>query len=114
MKQFDKLSQSTADTLSLPYDYESILHYSGFQGNIRAGLLTMLPRKNSSVHIGNSTGLSRTDIKEIRRFYKCERDHDESGSFFTAKNLLGFFLLWVVISFGFFVACSCFRLVRDY
>jgi len=114
MKQFDKLPQSSADTLGLPYDYESILHYSGFQGNIRAGLLTIVPRKNSSVRIGNSTGLSHTDIKEIRRFYKCERDHDESGSFFTAKNLLGFFLLWVVISFGCIVACSCFRLVRDY
>jgi len=113
MKQFDKLPQLYADTLGLSYDYESILHYSGFQNNTYEGLRTMVLRKNSSVHIGNSTGLSPQDIKEIRRFYKCEHYHDESGSVFTAKNLLSYFIRWVFFCFGCVVAWGCYRLLRN-
>ncbi len=65
---FEKYSTSEIDT-SLPYDYESIMHYprNAFSKN---GRDTMIKLK-SGPEIGNKNELSQIDISGIRKLYNC-------------------------------------------
>ena len=65
---FMKRSYDENDFLDLPYDYNSVMHYSemAFSKN---GLPTIQPLKN--VPIGQRKTLSEIDIEEIRLFYNC-------------------------------------------
>ncbi|CAF1668313.1 unnamed protein product, partial [Didymodactylos carnosus] len=66
---FNKYTASATDTLGLPYDYESVMHYSrtAFSTN---GKPTIVP-KNSNAVIGQRDRLSNIDTAEIRAYYKC-------------------------------------------
>ncbi|KAL9970039.1 hypothetical protein ACROYT_G022350 [Oculina patagonica] len=66
---FQKYSHGEADTLALPYDYGSIMHYPkyAFTGN---GYPTIVP-KDGNAAIGQRLALSKIDIKKINKFYKC-------------------------------------------
>jgi hypothetical protein len=57
------------DTLDLPYDYNSVMHYSrnAFSKN---GLPTIVT-KEPNAWIGQRNGLSAIDIAEIRKYYQC-------------------------------------------
>lgn len=57
------------DTLGLPYDYSSVMHYSrnAFSKN---GLPTIVT-KEPDVWIGQRNAMSAIDIEEIRRYYQC-------------------------------------------
>ncbi|UJR10624.1 hypothetical protein I4U23_014821 [Adineta vaga] len=65
---FNKYSASATDTLDLPYDYNSVMHYSKTAFSIN-GLPTIIT-KDSNVWIGQRNALSANDIEEIRRYYK--------------------------------------------
>jgi hypothetical protein len=58
------------DYLGLPYDYDSVLHYSekAFSKN---GEQTIKPKK-AGVRIGQRKTMSPNDIEEVRRFYDCK------------------------------------------
>ena len=66
---FDKHSASLTDTLGLPYDYHSVMHYpnTAFSKN---GLPTITTR-DPHVWIGQRNTLSAIDIQEIRKYYNC-------------------------------------------
>ncbi len=66
---FLKYSWDITDTLDLPYDYNSVMHYSktAFSSN---GLPTIIT-KDPNVWIGQRNALSAIDIEEIRRYYNC-------------------------------------------
>jgi len=65
---FNKYS-SRIDSLGVPYDYGSVMHYGrrAFSSN---GRDTITPKK-SGVSIGNRRGLSPLDIKQMNLLYKC-------------------------------------------
>jgi hypothetical protein len=91
---------SNVDTLDLPYDYASIMHYGSFDGSIYQGLPAILPTKNLSALIGNGTGLSPMDINGIRRYYKCEHYKSKSiVSSFILDISSNIIMLLVFISF---------------
>ncbi|CAF3988560.1 unnamed protein product [Rotaria sordida] len=66
---FNKYSFEVTDTLNLPYDYNSVMHYSktAFSMNGRPTIIT----KDPDVWIGQRNSLSATDIEEIRKYYDC-------------------------------------------
>ncbi|CAF1633502.1 unnamed protein product [Adineta ricciae] len=66
---FNKYSIELTDTLNLPYDYNSVMHYSktAFSVNGSPTIIT----KDPNVWIGQRNTLSANDIQEIRRYYNC-------------------------------------------
>ncbi|KXJ13565.1 Blastula protease 10 [Exaiptasia diaphana] len=67
---FHKYSRSTIDSLGVPYDYGSIMHYGSraFSKNGRPTIIS----KNSGVTLGQRKGLSAMDIKMMKLLYKGE------------------------------------------
>ncbi|KAM3602868.1 uncharacterized protein V6R79_012265 [Siganus canaliculatus] len=57
------------DTLDLPYDLDSIMHYGKYFFS-KNGSPTVVP-KNGGAQIGQRTHLSRLDIKKLNRLYHC-------------------------------------------
>ncbi|CAF2781602.1 unnamed protein product [Rotaria sp. Silwood2] len=66
---FNKYSFEVTDTLSLPYDYNSVMHYSKTAFSMN-GLPTIVT-KSPNVWIGQRNSLSATDIEEVRKYYNC-------------------------------------------
>jgi hypothetical protein len=102
---FKKKLWSDVDTLDLPYDYASIMHYGSLKGSIYKGLPAILPTKNSSALIGQRTRLSPMDIIGIRRYYKCEH--------YKSKSMVSSFLLdhSIKISLVIILLISCFCMI---
>merc|ERR1712180_283025 len=68
---FEKLDKEEYNTFGLPYDYLSVMHYSGtlFSNGKGKTILT----KDSSMQdvIGRAQGVSDGDIELVKRMYKC-------------------------------------------
>jgi len=67
---FDKYSELDIDTLMLPYDYSSVMHYGPYSFS-KNGLRTIIPTYNASAVIGQRDGMSPNDILEVQRYYEC-------------------------------------------
>ncbi|XP_067671657.1 hatching enzyme 1.2-like [Haliotis asinina] len=67
---FDRRSEAEADTFGLPYDYESVMHYSNHGFAIDRSKPTIIVKK-TGVTIGQRTHLSPGDIKEMQIYYGC-------------------------------------------
>lgn len=62
------------DTIGMPYDYYSIMHYRYNTFAINENLPTIIP-KDKSVNIndlGTRDDLSRIDILKIKKYYNCQ------------------------------------------
>ncbi|XP_032399481.1 high choriolytic enzyme 1 [Etheostoma spectabile] len=58
------------DTLNLPYDLESIMHYGPYFFSVN-GSPTMLPKGQKEVVMGQRTRLSSLDIQKLNKLYNC-------------------------------------------
>ncbi|CAF0958500.1 unnamed protein product [Brachionus calyciflorus] len=69
---FNKYSTAVADTLGLPYDYYSIMHYTAdsFSTN---GLQTLTPLQSgvTLIHSSKKNAITDIDVAEIRKYYQC-------------------------------------------
>ncbi|UJR07013.1 hypothetical protein I4U23_011301 [Adineta vaga] len=67
---FAKYGEEDIDTLSLPYDYTSVMHYeaNAFTSN---GQPTIIPKRNLTTPLGQRIGMSSIDIAEVQRYYGC-------------------------------------------
>ncbi|CAF4621965.1 unnamed protein product [Rotaria sp. Silwood1] len=67
---FQKYTWEDIDTLMIPYDYGSVMHYqaNAFSSN---GLPTIIATKNSSAVLGQRIGMGPSDILEVQRYYGC-------------------------------------------
>ncbi|XP_053098550.1 astacin-like metalloendopeptidase [Hemicordylus capensis] len=61
-----------ANTLDLPYDYSSVMHYGRFDYTNSPGKATLVPIPDASVPIGESNQLSNLDIAKINKLYDCK------------------------------------------
>jgi len=69
---FARYSRSEVSTLSLPYDIESVLHYSATAFS-RNGQYTIRPWQTSYVSkLGQRRGMTRYDIQKLNALYKCQ------------------------------------------
>ena len=67
---FKKQKSDNIDSLNVPYDYESVMHYgkTAFGG----GKLTIKTKDPAMQDvIGNRKGFSDLDIKQMNLLYKC-------------------------------------------
>jgi len=63
-------SADRADINGVPYNYGSIMHYSGYAFAIDRSKYTIEP-KHDGIIIGQREGLTLYDIKEIQLLYGC-------------------------------------------
>ncbi|XP_057314060.1 zinc metalloproteinase nas-15-like isoform X2 [Hydractinia symbiolongicarpus] len=70
-RQFEKRGSNVIDSLGVPYDYKSIMHYrkTAFSKNRGITVETLDPTKQDV--IGEQKALSKSDIKQINLLYKC-------------------------------------------
>ncbi|CAB3982537.1 chymotrypsinogen B-like [Paramuricea clavata] len=68
---FKKYTKTQIDSLNIPYDYASIMHYGrrAFSNN---GRDTIVPKK-SGVTIGQRGGLSPSDVQQMNLMYNCKQ-----------------------------------------
>ncbi|XP_036363637.1 astacin-like metalloprotease toxin 2 [Octopus sinensis] len=67
---FRKIDSSSFNTLNLPYDYDSIMHYPHNAFAIDGRYSTIIT-KVKGVRIGQRIGMSQLDIKKVQRLYGC-------------------------------------------
>ncbi|KXJ13273.1 nematocyst expressed protein 6 [Exaiptasia diaphana] len=76
--QFEKANEKWVDSRGFKYDYDSIMHYSKWQGAKNKKSPVMESKKKEGKNFGeNRKGLSAGDIKQIGKMYKCNAN-DES------------------------------------
>ena len=69
---FRKYLVGQASTLGLPYDYDSVMHYSrGAFSKDRRSLDTIVP-KDPNARIGQRDGLSKVDVQQLKSLYECK------------------------------------------
>ncbi|CAF1533517.1 unnamed protein product [Adineta ricciae] len=63
-------NEDDIDTLGLPYDYGSVMHYeaNAFTSN---GQPTIISKRNLTTPLGQRVGMSSIDIAEVQRYYGC-------------------------------------------
>ena len=58
------------DSLGVPYDYLSVMHYSSTA--FGSGATTIIAKDPSVVQLGQRIGLSPSDIKQADLLYECK------------------------------------------
>lgn len=70
-RNFEKYGFGAADTLELPYDYSSIMHYHAFAFT-KDGRMTIVPNDFDAKDImGQRDGFSACDLEKINKLYGC-------------------------------------------
>lgn len=73
---FNKYDRGRVDTLQVPYDYDSIMHY-GKDGFSKNGKPTLRSIKDPARALGQRNGFTQIDIQEINSLYECSsKSHD--------------------------------------
>ena len=67
---FNKYDRGKIDTLQVPYDYDSIMHY-GTNGFSKNGKPTLRSIRDPSRSLGQRNGFTALDIQEINALYEC-------------------------------------------
>ena len=87
-KNFNSYSPMDVDTLSKPYDFDSILHYDN-KAFSKNGQDTIQALNDSNRRFGHAKSLSSGDVRQIRKLYKCDRRRAKlngSNSTYTCEN----------------------------
>ncbi|XP_014282507.1 hatching enzyme 1.2-like [Halyomorpha halys] len=89
-KEFNFKLSPEDKTLSLPYDYGSVMHYRAQAFSKTGNEITLLPRDRSAVHVmGQRKGISMVDIAKLNRLYNCPapyyRGDDLNGVSYVSK-----------------------------
>ncbi|EEB19379.1 conserved hypothetical protein [Pediculus humanus corporis] len=90
---FNKLSEDEVNSLGLPYDYDSIMHYARNTFSKGTYLDTILPLDKAGMkkrpEIGQRIRLSEGDIAQtnlVYKCYKCGRTFQENSATFTSPT----------------------------
>ncbi|XP_075422810.1 astacin-like metalloendopeptidase [Ascaphus truei] len=59
------------NTMNLPYDYNSVMHYGKSSYSNTSGRPSIVPIPDPDVRIGQRYGLSSLDVKKINTLYDC-------------------------------------------
>ena len=67
---FKKYRYGQASTLGASYDKSSVMHYGNYAFS-KNGQKTIVSRSNPSETLGQRRGLSKIDIEQLKKYYKC-------------------------------------------
>jgi len=67
---FEKYRHGQADTLNEPYDKASVMHYGNYAFSTN-GRKTIVSVSNPNEVLGQRRGLSKIDIRQLKKMYKC-------------------------------------------
>lgn len=68
---FEKYKSGQASTLGEPYDKQSVMHYGNYAFSTN-GQKTIVSLSNSNERLGQRDGLSRIDVNQLNKYYKCQ------------------------------------------
>lgn len=69
---FKKYDEATVTSFDVPYDYNSVLHYSSWAFSRGTGLRTILTLDETALgRIGQRKGMSELDSEKVNRMYSC-------------------------------------------
>ncbi|KAL3270927.1 hypothetical protein HHI36_021433 [Cryptolaemus montrouzieri] len=67
---FHKLDSTNDESFGVPYDYDSIMHYSAYAFS-KNSKPTIFAKKSTTANIGQRVYLSEGDIQKLNAMYKC-------------------------------------------
>lgn len=67
---FETYKHGQANTLGEPYDKSSVMHYGSYAFSSN-GRKTIESISNPNERLGQRQGLSRTDIRQLNKYYRC-------------------------------------------
>ena len=82
---FQKHSRSRVDSLGVPYDYGSVMHYGATAFARARGLKTIGNIRNSQT-LGQRRGLSPSDKKQVQLLYGCTTTVKPTGKTYVMCN----------------------------
>ncbi|XP_068239385.1 zinc metalloproteinase nas-4-like isoform X2 [Palaemon carinicauda] len=84
---FEKYNWDKIQTLGVPYDLESVMHYGPYAFAAKELQPTIIPRE-TGVEIGQRRGFSKRDIEKLQKLYNCADTSVEFASTSTSMPLL--------------------------
>jgi len=76
-EQFQKVDKKYIQSRGQDYDYDSIMHYSRYQGSIDPGKLPVLVPKKPNIELGQRHEPSPGDIRQINLMYRCNGKYEK-------------------------------------
>ena len=70
-KNFWKHSPFESNYFGLPYDYLSVMHYRETDASKNGGVTILTRDQSYQNYIGKSPGVSRGDVRLIKKMYHC-------------------------------------------
>ncbi|KAM4723162.1 embryonic protein UVS.2-like [Rhinophrynus dorsalis] len=64
-------AKMNTNNLGLEYDYSSVMHYGAYDFSNTSGMMTIVPKPDPTVPIGQRIGLSSLDAAKINSLYQC-------------------------------------------
>lgn len=98
---FRKYNVSQVDSLGIPYDYLSVMHYSETAFGIN-GSTTIIAKNPSVIQMGQRIGLSPKDITQADLLYRCNGRSKSIYALYPQSNSR---LLTLTVSFQRFLVC---------
>ena len=73
MKGFRILCSSDVNTLDLPYDLGSVMHYWSDAFAKAEVMDTILPKKGNKDAMERKDGFSKLDLEKLNKYYECKK-----------------------------------------
>ncbi|XP_078540689.1 astacin-like metalloendopeptidase [Lissotriton helveticus] len=84
---WSNFAKDDGNTMDLPYDYVSVMHFDRYAFSNASGQPSMIPKPDPTVAIGQQYGLNNLDVAKVNKLYNCNRCSsllsDPQGSFST-------------------------------
>ena len=70
-KKFEKYTHGNVETFNMPYDLDSIMHYSNYVYSKTGKEKTIIAKNDPNKVLGQRKAMSPSDIKQLNLLYKC-------------------------------------------
>jgi hypothetical protein len=88
LSAFDRVPKSMINSMRVPYDFSSIMHYeeTAFSRNSKPTIQLKGQWRSMTMKVGQRDGLSQLDILQAKTLYKCDGSKPAKRTFFNTKK----------------------------